>query len=116
MVFWITKKGLGTQAVAVDDEDWPRVQNYTWYIRREKPNLDLRVFTRIPADGLKHTTELRLDQFILGIEKMPRLADIIHKDDNLLNCRKENLLFIGQTPEQWREIRKRKAARRKNAL
>lgn len=115
MVFWITKKGIGTQAVTIDDEDWPRVKEYTWHIRRERPCLDLRVFTRIAVKGQEHTTELRLDQLILGIKKMPRLADIIHKDDNMLNSRKENLLYIGQSLENWNEIQERKKEK-ENAL
>ena len=109
MVFWITKRGTGTQAVIIDDEDWPRVKEYTWRIRRERPNGDLRVFTRLS------TREIRLDQFILKIEKMPRLADIIHKDDNMLNSRKENLLYIGQSLENWNEIQERKKEK-ENAL
>lgn len=105
MVFWITKRGMGTQAIIIDDEDWPRVKEYTWRIRRERPTGDLRVFTRLS------TREIRLDQFILKIEKMPRLADIIRKDDNLLDFRKENLLYIGPPLEQWNKNKTRKRSK-----
>lgn len=96
MVFVVASKKYGAKTVFIDDEDWPRVKEYTWSIKREKPSTALIVVAKKYV-GMNQTRQIRLDQFVLKIEKMSwRNAFIIHKDENNMNCRKENLRFFGK--------------------
>ena len=96
MVFEIKTKRYGTKTVFIDDEDWPHVKAHTWRIKREKQSNTLIIVAK-KHTGLNRTHQLRLDQFVLKIEKMSwRNAFIIHKDENDMNCRKENLRFFGK--------------------
>lgn len=96
MVFEIKSKKYGMKRVFIDDEDWPRVKEYTWSIKRAKPSTALIIVAQKHL-GMNRTRRLRLDQFVLKIEKMSwQNAFIIHKDENDMNCRKENLRFFGK--------------------
>ena len=96
MVFKVTSKKYGAKMVFIDDEDWARVKEYTWSIKREKPSTTLIIVAQKQL-GMNRTRQIRLDQFVLKIEKMSwRNAFIIHKDENDMNCRKENLRFFGK--------------------
>lgn len=98
MVFIVKSKRYGDQVVTIDDEDRARVNAYHWSVRCEKSPINLLIVSRINV-GFKKTAEVRLDQVILGIKKMPRLADIIHRDENPMNHCKDNLRYFGKKLE-----------------
>ncbi len=99
MVFIVKSKRFGDQVVTIDDCDREKVAEYHWSVRCEKSTLNLLIVSRVHV-GFKKTTEVRLDQLILGITKMPRLADILHRDDNPMNFRKDNLRYFGKELEE----------------
>jgi len=99
MVFIVKSKRFGDQIVKIDDEDRLLASKYHWSVRCEKSTLNLVIYTRVHT-GVKKTRSLRLDQLVLGIEKMPFLADIIHIDDDSANCQKANLRYFGKKPEE----------------
>lgn len=99
MVFIVKSKKFGDQVVTIDDEDRARVNAYHWSVRCEKSALNLLIVSRFYV-GFKKTKSIRLDQLILGIKKMPRLADIIHRDGDPMNFQRANLRYIGKEPEE----------------
>jgi len=99
MVFIVKSKRFGDQVVTIDDCDREKVAEYHWSVRCEKSTLNLLIVSRVHV-GFKKTKSIRLDQLILGIKKMPRLADIIHRDGNPMNFHKENLRYFGKRLEE----------------
>lgn len=98
MVFIVKSKKFGDQVVKIDDEDRALAEKYRWAVRCEKSALNLIVYARVNV-GVTSTKSIRLDQLVLGIDKMPFLADIIHLDGDAANCQKANLKYFGKIPE-----------------
>lgn len=98
LVFIVKSKRYGDQVVTIDDRDQTKVNEYHWSVTCEKSALNLLIVSRFYV-GVKKTRSIRLDQLILGIKKMPRLADIIHRDGDPMNFRRDNLRYIGKKLE-----------------
>lgn len=80
----IIKKGIRTEyKILIDDEDYPKIENERIYIRFTEYNQ--------PYPVIK--TSKKLSRFILGIYNHDI---IIHKNNNRLDCRKENLFVTSQ--------------------
>lgn len=77
----------------VDDEDFERVNDFKWYANKTRNGLMYArrtiVFPRI--NGKQPQIKQHLHRFILGIEDRNIFVDF--KDDNPLNCQKENLII-----------------------
>jgi len=80
----------------VDDEDFEKVTNYKWHINKTKNGLMYArrtiVFPR--KNGKQPQIKQYLHRFILGIDDKNILIDF--KNDNPLDCRKDNLIISNQ--------------------
>lgn len=99
MLFEVKSKKFGDQLVRIDDEAWPQVKEYHWVVMCEKTVLNLKIFARVTV-CMNKTKTVYLDQLILGIEKMPVFADIIHRDGDAMNHCKANLRYFGKKLEE----------------
>lgn len=93
-VIYLTKTGI---QLLVDKDDYERIANYTWYIRRARGvNYAFR----------KKTTKGK--EFLVFMHRQimhcPNDKVVHHINHNGLDNRKENLLLL--TPEQHKEIHK----------
>ena len=77
----------------IDEEDFERVTNFKWHTNKTKNGLMYArrtiVFQRV--NGKQPQIKQYLHRFILGIEDKNVIIDF--KDDNPLNCQKENLII-----------------------
>jgi hypothetical protein len=93
MVFTVKSKKYNNQTVIIDDEDWLRVKEYTWYLSPARGEVSPFIFTLVWG-GKHKTRKLKLHSFIM--QDTPDQTDVGHKDGNFLNNRKANL-FIYKT-------------------
>jgi hypothetical protein len=80
----------GYSDVIVDDEDFERVNNYTWNISDE--------YARRTIWHGKRSTSIKLHQFIIG--KAPQGLEIDHENKNKLDNRKCNLRVVTKNKNQ----------------
>jgi hypothetical protein len=74
----------------VDDEDYDKVQNYKWVA---SPSRESRFYARVfLKSGFIPRPSILLQHLIVG--KAPKGHRIFFKDNNPLNCQKENIEFI----------------------
>lgn len=89
MVFVVKSRKYGNKTVIIDDEDWPRVSEYTWHYAPEKKGRDAFIFTSVWGGPGGKKKQLKLQRFIM--RHIPERTDVGHFDENSLNNKKENL-------------------------
>lgn len=94
--------------VIIDDEDYERISNYNWGIKRIGPAPYVRCGGGNKATGCRKTFKpsILMHRFIMGLEPGDKRI-IDHKNMNTLDNRKENLRICTAT-ENSRNVTKRK--------
>lgn len=87
MIFTIHSKKYGPHKVEIDDEDWPKIKDYTWCVQTRRKNdgtVTILAVVAIKRRGTKNKTYYLHRLLIAG-----RMID--HKNGNVLDNRKSNL-------------------------
>jgi hypothetical protein len=90
MILHIPRKGKAYQ-VLLDDADWDLIKDWSWYINRGKTAKSWY------AVGNKNGIQIQMHRLIMGAGP----GDIIdHKNENGLDCRRDNMRFVTKSGNQ----------------
>lgn len=79
--------------VIIDAKDSARVQEYHWFLKYDRDDNLLFIYTTVWGGPGGKTRTLKLGRFIYGESDIPRGYDIGYKDGNPANNQKENLIL-----------------------
>jgi hypothetical protein len=98
----VLRKGRGV--VLVDDEDYPRLSNYKWFLQRNilaDGTYQDYARTNIVIEGKR--TGILMHQMLLG--RSTHRTPIDHKDNDGLNNQRKNIRFLSQSQNLQRSIK-----------